>query len=214
MAASIAHEIKNPIGSIRLFVDALSRDFNNPLAQKNFKEVIPQEVENIDHMIRELLFLARPPSLIKVDLDLVEIVKLSVRLCAEGASVKNVTLETELPDCVVSMLADGEKLKQTLRNIILNAIDAVPSGNGRVVVRLEESATEVRMAVSDNGCGIPEDVASHLFHPFFTTKHTGTGLGLAIANKIVEDHGGVIEVNSKPGIGTTFSIRLPRQKAT
>jgi PAS domain S-box-containing protein len=212
MAANIAHEIKNPIGSIRLFVDALSRDFNNPLAQKNFKEVIPQEVENIDHMIRELLFLARPPSLIKVDLDLVEIVKLSVRLCAEGASVKNVTLETELPDCVVSMLADGEKLKQVLRNIILNAIDAVPSGNGRVVVRLEESATEVRMAVSDNGCGIPEDVASHLFHPFFTTKHTGTGLGLAIANRIVEDHGGVIEVNSKVGTGTTFTIKIPRQK--
>jgi PAS domain S-box-containing protein len=213
MAASIAHEIKNPIGSIRLFVDALSRDFSNPLAQKNFKEVIPQEVENIDCMVKELLFLARPPSLIKVNLDLVEIVKLSVRLCAEDASVKNVTLETELPDCVVSMLADGEKLKQALRNIILNAIDAVPSGNGRVVVRLEESSAEVRMAVSDNGCGIPEDVASRLFHPFFTTKHTGTGLGLAIANKIAEDHGGVIEVNSKAGIGTTFSIRLPRQKA-
>jgi PAS domain S-box-containing protein len=209
MAANIAHEIKNPIGSIRLFVDTLSRDFTNPVAQKNFMEVIPQEVENIDRMVKDLLFLARPARLNKVNLDLAEIVGLSVKLCNEGASAKTVSLEFDVPGCPANVLADGEKIKQALCNIILNAIDAVTSGEGRIVISLETSDNETRIIVRDNGPGISEELASRLFYPFFTTKHEGTGLGLAIANKIVQDHGGAIEVDSKEGVGTTFSIKLP-----
>jgi two-component system sensor histidine kinase AtoS len=210
MAASIAHEIKNPIGSIRLFVDALARDFSNPTAQKNFKEVIPQEVENIDRMVRDLLFLARPPSLKKVHLDLTEIIRITLQFCSEDAISKGITLNMDGLNGPVQVLADGEKLKQALRNIVLNAIEAVPSEKGEISVSLALEARTARVNVADNGPGIAQEDLLRLFHPFYTTKHGGTGLGLAIANRIVEDHEGSIEVTSNPGTGTTFSIILPR----
>ncbi len=214
MAASIAHEIKNPIGSIRLFVDALARDFSNPVAQKNFKEVIPQEVENIDRMVRDLLFLARPPSLTKVQLDLAEIIKVTLQFCSEDIASKNISLDANLPDGGVEVLADGEKLKQALRNIVLNAVEAVPAGTGNITVNLADEGRTASMAITDNGPGISEEDLPRLFHPFYTTKHGGTGLGLAIANRIVEDHGGSIEVTSRLNASTTFSIVLPKEGPT
>jgi PAS domain S-box-containing protein len=213
MAASIAHEIKNPIGSIRLFVDALARDFSNPVAQKNFKEVIPQEVENIDRMVRDLLFLARPPGLNKVRLDLAEIVRVTLRFCSEDAGSRGVAFNTNAMDGSVEVLADGEKLKQALRNIVLNAVEAVPPETGEISVSLAKDARTASVIVADNGPGIEQEDVLRLFHPFYTTKHGGTGLGLAIANRIVEDHGGSIQVASDLGKGTTFSIVLPREDA-
>jgi two-component system sensor histidine kinase HydH len=210
LAADIAHEIKNPIGSIRLFVDALARDFTDPVTQKNFKEVIPQEVENIDKMVRGLLFLARPSSLNRVDLDLSEIVRITCQFCNEDAVFKGTNLDMHLPERPVRILADGEKLKQALRNIILNAIEAVPSCDGRVIVFLLEEGNSVQIGVRDNGSEIPEDISARLFNPFFTTKSGGTGLGLAIASRIVEDHGGCIKVVSSAVKGTTFTIDLPK----
>lgn len=211
MAANIAHEIKNPIGSIRLFVDALARDFSDPVAQKNFKEVIPQEVEHVDRMVRELLFLARPPSLNKVEHDFAAVVRLTCKFCGEEAALKHVALDVELPDEPVLITADGERLKQALRNIVLNAIEAAPPDTGKVLVRVVEKKNEIETTIVDNGPGMEQNTVSRLFHPFFTTKHGGTGLGLAIANKIVEDHGGRISAKSDAAVGTEFTVALPKR---
>jgi signal transduction histidine kinase len=209
MAANIAHEIKNPIGSIRLFVDALARDFTNPVAQKNFVEVIPKEVESIDQMIKDLLFLARPPSLNRIALDIRDIAEVTHRFCEEDAVAKNINLQLENAKVPLRVLADGEKLKQALRNIILNAIEAVEPEKGKISTRLFLKDKVATIAISDNGPGIAEENNDRLFIPFFTTKHNGTGLGLAITNRIIEDHGGSILVQSKLGAGTEFIIKLP-----
>jgi len=205
LAANIAHEIKNPMGAIKLFVETLAEDFDNPVARKNFKEIIPQEVENVDRMIRELLLLARPSSLIKIEMDIIEIVRLTCRICEKTASAKGVKLETNFPVGPVEALVDSEKFKQAVHNIILNALEAVATPEGVVRVAIEKAGSRAFVKISDNGPGIPENERDRIFLPFVTTKGSGTGLGLAIANKIIEDHGAKIELFTSPE-GTCFSI--------
>lgn len=214
IAKRLAHELKNPLSPIRLSIETLrkaharSRDDFDALFDESTKTIL-QEVERLRHIVDEFSRFARVPAPTLREIDLREIVPQAVSLYASG----EVAVSTELPGHPVQAHVDADQITQVLHNLLQNASDAArkahPSGGGRVWVTLDEGLHEVRIRVEDNGEGIPDDQVDLIFEPYFTDKKGGTGLGLAITSRIVTEHGGRIDVESRPG-KTTFTATLPR----
>ncbi|OGC04209.1 hypothetical protein A2276_06350 [candidate division WOR-1 bacterium RIFOXYA12_FULL_43_27] len=208
VAAGMAHEIKNPLASIKGMTEIVVKAFekNDREALEDFKKVVPKELDRISNLIQNLLAYSKPTKPNKLPVDLNEIVENILKLFEMECMKGNITVKMEL-GTVSKKDLDPELMRQVFTNLILNAIQAMPDG-GQLCVGTNSDAGQLAVEVSDNGTGIPEDKIKNIFDPFFTTKEKGAGLGLAISYKIVREHGGTITVKSKPGEGTVFTVLL------
>ncbi|MDD5382486.1 MAG: ATP-binding protein, partial [Candidatus Margulisbacteria bacterium] len=213
MAAGMAHEIKNPLSSMKVLSQLLPKKIDDPEFKAKISEIIPREINRIDRIVESLLSFARATALNFERTNLNELIEETLKYFedqARAAEVKIVRNFGALPEIEV----DRSQISQVFSNLILNAIQAM-SGGGELKVatvpgkRLEDEVRQIKVQVSDTGHGIPEDTIKKLFDPFFTTKYGGTGLGLTITHSIVDGHKGYIDVDSEIGKGTTFTVTLP-----
>jgi two-component system sensor histidine kinase HydH len=209
MAAGIAHEVRNPLSSIRGFAKYFRKKFQPQSEEAGFAEMMVKEVDRLNRVVEGLLNFARPKKLNKASTDLREIVSHALKLIEPEASSKEIQIVNKVPGRAQRILADVDLLTQALMNLLINALEAMDRG-GQLTVELVQEPGQTILRVSDTGRGIPESEVSKIFDPFFTSKKDGTGLGLAIVHRIIEDHGGTIRVKSQPGKGTTFEILLPQ----
>ncbi|MBN1209116.1 MAG: GAF domain-containing protein [Myxococcaceae bacterium] len=217
MAAGLAHEIRNPLGAIKGAAQCLDPK-RMPGEDGEFLGVIVEEVNRLNGVVTAFLDYARPLKQSFGPTDLNEVVTRTMRLIQNDVP-KQIELAVQLDLTVARVDADAEQLKQVLINLVQNAVQAMGTAAGRITVgtmkhdrfgEFRGNMNEfVEVRISDTGPGIPLDQHQHIFVPFFTTKQKGTGLGLAICQRIVKNHGGSISVQSKPGEGCTFIVRLP-----
>lgn len=217
--ALVSHELRTPLSSIRGYVELLLEGAGGPLSeqQEKFLQVVGRNGERLLTLAEDLLFLARAEAgrlpLQKAPLDLRDVVAAAVENARPVAEEKGLELRTELAGAV-PVEADRERLGQVADNLVSNAVKFTPAG-GLVVVRAARHGRQALLEVVDSGIGIPAQELLHVFGRFYrTTAATdaaipGTGLGLAICRAIVDAHGGVVEVESEPGVGSTFRVRLP-----
>jgi len=210
--AGLAHEIRNPMGSIRGAVEVLRESLRPQGDDRRLMEIILRETDRLDGIITEFLEFSRPRNLARVETDLVGILE-EILLLLSHQSPTSVRIVREYGEPTVKASVDPGQIRQAVWNLCRNALEAMPQGGElRVLARPEQSgpgAGSVEIAVEDTGVGVTADQLPHLFEPFYTTKPSGTGLGLANVHRIVEDHGGEIRVESQPGIGTRFTIIFP-----
>jgi two-component system, NtrC family, sensor histidine kinase HydH len=208
LSASMAHEIRNPLGSIKGAVEILKDDYGEDEAKYEFIKILLKETDRLNRIVQEFLGFARPkqPELQQADMN--EAIESVLALTSQEARKSGVKVEKRLDPAIGSRSLDAGLLKQAFLNLVLNAIQAMPKGGVlSVESRIKDSFIEV--TISDTGTGIPDENRKKLFSPFFTTKKNGTGLGLAITYRIIENHRGSIDVVSGPGKGTTFTVRIP-----
>ncbi len=209
MAAGIAHEIRNPLSSIKGFAQYFRNKFPPDSEDRNYATVMADEVDRLNRVIQDLLNFARPqePNLKPVDLP--PLIRHALRLIRSDIRDKDIRVTEDIPaDTDFTIAGDNDMLTQVFLNLFLNAIDAMQNG-GRLRIALRKNQQDIEVQISDDGEGIPRENLSRIFDPFFTSKKGGTGLGLAIVYRIVESHRGEIKVNSEPGKGSTFVLRFP-----
>ncbi len=212
MSATFAHEIRNPLTSIKTFAQLFPEKYMDTDFREVFSKVVVDDIERIDGLIRDLMdFSSIGKALSYIDdVDVVSLIDeiLSYLEGKLGLENKKISVEKIYKDVKINILGDSEKLKQAFINIITNGCQAMGE-NGVLKVNITPKGREVDIAISDTGKGISQEEISRLFDPFYTTKPMGMGLGLAISKKIIEDHGGRIIVESKISKGTTFTVSLP-----
>jgi len=213
LAAGVAHEIKNPLGSISIHIQLIQKAMNNrekidtEIVRTNL-EVINEEVNRLNSIVVDFLFAVRPMDVKLEEKNLNEVVGdvldfVQFELEEQKIEVKR-TLEDEIPDIQL----DEKYVKQALLNLIKNAISAMPEG-GTITVTTRSNGENVFLDISDTGIGISEELMDKIFEPYFTTKDFGSGLGLTVVYKIMKEHMGEIGVKSREGEGTTFTLTFP-----
>lgn len=212
MSTGIAHEIRNPLTSVKLNIQKLLEKTTLDELDKAHLDISREGIAQIEKFIKELLDFARISDLNLDSFSLEQIMDGSIKMMADTLELKHITLETHYENNLPLVQVDADKLRQVFLNILHNACEAVNEG-GKIDVHLstvfEDSGSKVKVEIADNGAGIPEEEWSNIFEPFYTTKASGIGLGLAIALKIIEQHNGIIKVKSKQDLGTTFEILIP-----
>jgi signal transduction histidine kinase len=208
LAACVAHEIRNPLGSIQGAVEILGQDLPPEEPKAEFARIARQEVARLDKLTGEILQFSRPAPPRQIPIDWREIAESAVRLCADAARRQGVDIAGLADAPSVMIWVDPEQVKQVLINILINAIQAQPGG-GRIEIRGAVASGTFALSIRDDGPGIPPEQMDSLFEPFFTTKRTGTGLGLAISYQLVKNNGGEIRVESSEGRGACFHLNLP-----
>lgn len=218
LAAALAHEIKNPLTSLLTFSRRLTRAFEDSDFRQKFQTVVPRELERINGIVEGLLELARPARLTFKPVRVSTLLERAVELYGTRIETQRIQVQRDYARDLPVIWADQEALYQALVNLVTNALDAMPAGgvlvlrtgwsDGDTVTAGRAGGRRVAIEVEDSGVGIPPAVIDRVFNPFFSTKESGTGLGLALTHKIVEDHGGSIDVRSTPGTGTTFRLVL------
>jgi two-component system sensor histidine kinase HydH len=208
LAAGIAHEIRNPLSSIKGFATILANRFKDEDRNGKIAEVMVQEVERLNRVVTELLDFARPTELAKQPHDAEELIRHSLRLIESDALRQNVKIEWAIHPDGLELEVDPDRFAQVLLNLYLNSLQAMEDG-GTLRIEVSRQSDQAVLKVADSGKGIDPENLAHVFDPYFTTKPRGVGLGLANVHKLVEAHGGDIEVESTPGRGTCFTIRLP-----
>jgi PAS domain S-box-containing protein len=212
LTASLSHEIRNPLSSIKINLQLLSRRLDLDGYDQRRLEITVHEVSRLEGILRQLLDTARPLNINKAPVDLTALAQACVDLLEPEAVKKNVEIFQRHPGNLPFAHLDAGELEQAVINLLLNAIEAVPEGG---IVKVWTKATRARpdryveLGVRDNGPGIGPDLRPHLFTPFSTTKSNGTGLGLSNVKRIVEAHSGSVEVRSRKGRGATFVVKLP-----
>lgn len=208
IAAGVAHEIKNPLASIKGAVEILSDDSTSSAEKAEFREIFVREIRRIDNTIADFLNFARPKETRLVRLNLSDVLRNCIRQMETQTRRHRISIEGDIPDNIF-VLGDAEKIHQLTLNLMMNAFQASSPGTTISIVLRVMGAKMVRMILIDSGSGIDEDDLDKVFEPFYTTKTAGTGLGLAIVKSITENHHGTIEIRSRPGLGTTVNITLP-----
>lgn len=221
MAAGIAHEIRNPLGSIELFASLLKKDLKHDEEKRQLAERICAGVHNMDRIISNVLLFAKSPQPSRQKCDINQLLTEMIEFSPGLALPDNVRVVREFGAGEMIGNADGELLKPVFLNLIRNALQAMPKG-GELKVATRKSAESqtpgmvnpehrkfITVTVADTGVGIPGDQLPRIFNPFFTTKDRGTGLGLAIAHSIVKAHQGIIDVESAEGKGAVFTVKIP-----
>ena len=213
LGAVLAHEIRNPLASIKGTAEILKDDLRPGDRKYEFLEILVKESERLNRVVEDFLRMARPQRVIMRDCDLMEELGNVIALVSAEARKLDVRLELK-PARLPMVEGDPEKLRQAFLNIILNGLQATsPGGSVTITGSCEGGGDEgsgwIRLSFSDSGSGMSGETLERIFEPFFTGRAEGTGLGLAITRKIVEGHGGKIEVKSEPGKGTDFLVRLP-----
>lgn len=226
LAAGMAHEIKNPLVSIKTFAQLLLTRFQDPDFRDTFTDVVPQEVDRIDTIVSRLLDFARPKPVEFQPQNLQSIVNEVLALVENETYKGHIVTTTDLPEEAITIHGDEQQLHQVFLNLLLNAIESMKeagAGTLHVQARLalippgrpgpqspgRPEAECARVSITDTGCGIPHENLQDLFTPFYTTKSEGCGLGLAVVHGIVSEHGGEIDVSSVLNRGTTVTVTLP-----
>ena len=214
MAAVLAHEIRNPLGSIRGTAEILKDDYQPGDAKYEFIEIQIKETERLNRVVEDFLHMARPqqadmqPSAVQEELDTI------VTLVSNEARDRQVNLVLHPQPLPVIVKTDGEKLRQAFLNIVINALQATPQGGNVTISTTVSENGFCEISFHDTGPGIEADKLGKIFEPFYTTKPEGTGLGLAISKKIIESHNGKLLIESEPGRGTTVTVMLPIVETT
>ncbi len=202
---TLAHEVRNPLTNINLSVEQLKPELNSEEANI-YLDIIARNCGRIDSLISELLDLSRPVEISLQKAGLQDIVDSTLAAATDRISLKNIRLELAYPDQPAIVMADREKLKIALLNILINAVEAVPAQSGVITIAIRKEAQHYRVLINDNGGGIPEENISRIFEPYFTSKTNGFGLGLAATWNILQSHRAAIDVNSQLGEGTSFIL--------
>ena len=208
LSAGMAHEIRNPLGSIKGAAEILKDDYGPDDPKFEFLQILLKEADRLNGILQEFLSFARPkpPELQETDINAV--IESVLTLMAQPLRKAGITLQKTLDPAIGPRNLDAGLLQQALLNLVLNAVQAMPRGGTLTVASALRGGT-LEIEVADTGSGIPPENRKKLFSPFFTTKQDGTGLGLAITYRIIENHRGTIEMNSEPGRGARFTVRIP-----
>ncbi len=209
LAAGVAHEVRNPLSSIKGYATYFASLFEQDSDNKKAAEVMIAEVERLNRVISELLEISRPSDLKNRKTDILFLLNSSLRLVQQDAETSGIEVTTSIDKQIAPLTVDPDRITQALINLYINAVQSMPEG-GQLSVEAHDRKDGVEIIIADSGSGMPEEVQSKIFDPYFTTKNTGTGLGLAVVQKVVEAHGGTIEVTSREGEGTRFSMIIPR----
>ncbi|MCA1055024.1 PAS domain-containing protein [Rossellomorea aquimaris] len=205
LAAGIAHEIRNPLTSIKGFIQLLEE--NEHVAQ-NYLTVMSSEMDRINQIVGELLILSKPQMREFEPFDMRDVLDYIIKVMGHEALMNGINIHREQPETAMHVHGDRNQIIQVLINIVKNAIDAMTEGD--IMIESTVSDTHITISVVDQGEGIPPDRLKRLGEPFFTLKEKGMGLGLTISQKIVEDHKGRLHIESEVGKGTRVDVRLPR----
>jgi signal transduction histidine kinase len=208
LAAGMAHEIRNPMTSIKMLVQAAREGADGGLAPDDLA-VIESEVRRVERSMQTFLDYARPPKPSKVPTDLGSLAREALDLTRGRAAKQQVAVRFPGPPTRVLVDGDPDQLRQVLVNLVINGLDAMPGG-GELSVEVRAEGPEAMVRVADTGQGIAAGIRERLFQPFASTKDTGLGLGLVISRRIVEDHGGSIRGEDVSTGGARFTVRLPR----
>ncbi len=224
LSAGMAHEIKNPLVTVKTFAQLLPERYDDADFRATFTELVGHEIQRIDSIVNQLLHFSRPPKSRLRPVGLHDLVGATLRLVGQQLRQKGIESSLSLQAPHNDIMGDPSLLEQALVNILFNAVDAMERGGILTVssrlVAADWPAVDIRpdaarlpeqivLTIADTGPGIPPDRVQHVFDPFYTTKPQGTGLGLSIAHKIVQEHNGTIDVESMEGSGTAFHIALP-----
>jgi signal transduction histidine kinase len=216
LAASVAHEVRNPLNAIAMSVKRVRREFLATSAESEEERaelaellgVMEAETQRINRTVQQFLDFARPPRLNPQSIDLAGFVSALVESRRSLAESRGVSLEADVAQAGMA-IADSDQLRQAVDNVLRNALEATPSA-GTVTVRGHTGGGEHRIEVTDTGPGIDSDKLGRIFDLYYTTKADGTGVGLAVTQQIIAAHGGSIEVESRAGFGTRMTLRWPQ----
>ncbi len=210
MAAGVAHEVRNPLSSIKGLALLLKGKFSQKSNEHETAALLIQEVERMNRTISELLSFARPAPLELTEVDMHALLEQQVRLLVADAASDSIVFDLEVADDLLPVAADQDRIRQVLLNILLNSVQAMDSG-GTLTVRAWNNPDNktVVLTITDTGVGMGKETLNQVFFPYFTTKSRGTGIGLALSQKVIADHGGTIYLSSVPGQGTVVTVELP-----
>jgi PAS domain S-box-containing protein len=211
LAAGVAHEIRNPLTSMKGYTEFLQLDEKDP-ERLEFLNIILDEIERVNMIVEDFMVLAKPKMVELEEKDVIPVIKNVLSLLEFDARKKHVRLHLSCEAEIIQIECDENRLKQVFLNFIKNGIEAMPNG-GDLYVRTFIKDKNVQISIQDTGVGIPEDKLKKLGEPFFTTKKNGNGLGLMVSFKIIESHNGRVFIESEPNKGTTFNIFLPAKTA-
>lgn len=209
LAAGVAHEIRNPLSSIKGFATYFKEKLRGSPEDTRTADIMIQEVERLNRVVRQLLDLSRPMEMKKVPTSVGSLIEHTLKLTELQARKKGISIKTDIAPGTPDAVIDPDRIKQALLNLCLNALEAMKTGGTLTLSLRRQDERALMIGISDTGPGIPRKEMDRIFDPFYTTKTSGTGLGLAIVHRIIEAHGGEIRVTSDPGGGTTFTILLP-----
>ncbi|TKC19252.1 two-component system sensor histidine kinase NtrB [Robertmurraya kyonggiensis] len=210
LAAGIAHEIRNPLTTIKGFIQ-LMKPYLVEIEKEEYAKIALEEIERANTILYEFLNAAKPHVNAAKQVEVNRLVK-EIAILFEGeAHLKNISICTKLAPENPSLFLEEHQLKQVLVNLVKNAFEAVPATGGEIGLNTEVRNELVLIRIEDNGCGMSDETVRRIFTPFYTTKATGTGLGLSVCNDIIHQLGGEIEIKSQPGVGTDLLIYLPKQ---
>jgi two-component system sensor histidine kinase PilS (NtrC family) len=212
MAANIAHEIRNPLAALTGAIEVLAGPATPEEARDRLSQIVMRESERLNQIIKNFLEYARPAPLTLETVSLADTLEEVLVLLEHRAREGSLKIVREF-SAPASWRVDPQRFKQILWNLCLNAVEAMPDGGELRVGAAAAPGQTLEIWVSDTGSGIAPEDLSHVFEPFFSTKPEGTGLGLALVHRIVQEHGGEIDVRSTPGFGTTFTVVLPARHA-
>ncbi len=213
LAAGVAHEVRNPLSSLKGFAQFLRSRFTPGSREERYADIMIEEVERLDRVVQELLDFAKPVTPDRKPSGANEIVDEALALVSDDASFRRVEIVTKLGENLPAVFVDPLQIRQVLLNVLLNGFEAMPEG-GTLTIETragvgDDADSTVTVTVTDTGQGMSEDEVGKLYEPFYTTKQQGTGLGLTIVARVLEQNGGSISASSVPGSGSAFVLRLP-----
>ncbi|MFH0925615.1 MAG: ATP-binding protein [bacterium] len=214
LAAGMAHEIKNPLTGIKTFIEYLPSKHNDKEFINKFTRIVNPEIEKINTLVRQLLDFAKPKPIELKECDLPKLLDETLDLLFDIIMENKIEVIRNYTTSPI-IKADSMQIKQVFCNLIMNAVDAMKERENRklTVAIKQNNHLYIEISIEDTGSGISQENLEHLFDVFFSTKDMGTGLGLSIVHGIIEKHKGLIEVESKENVGTTFRIKLPKRGA-
>ncbi|WP_066048251.1 PAS domain S-box protein [Robertmurraya korlensis] len=211
LAAGVAHEIRNPLTSMKGYGEFLLEDETDP-QRREFIEIILDEISRVNTIVEDFMVLAKPKAVALEEKNIVTIIKNVFSLLEFEARKKQVKMSFEANEEIIQIECDEDRLKQVFLNFVKNGIEAMPNG-GELTVKVSVEDNQVQISIQDTGVGIPEDKLKKIGEPFYTTKKEGNGLGLMVSFKIIESHQGKVYIESEINKGTTFNIILPAKTA-
>lgn len=211
LAAALAHEIRNPLTTVKGFMELL-KPYLIEIGKEQYAQIAIDEINRANDLIYEFLNASKPGINKKTKIDLNKLIQ-EIKISFENqANIKNINLSVNLCPGEPAIYGDSNKIKQVLINLIKNALEACEeahAGEGMVCLTAKSNSRKIQIIIEDNGPGMTEETISSLFLPFYTTKEKGTGIGLSICRKIIEEHKGRIKVHSRLSQGSVFTIELP-----
>ncbi len=211
LARTLAHEIRNPLTNITLSLNQLEEEVSPTEDTQMYFDIIERCTKRIDKLIDQLLRSSQRQNIESSDCDLVAVIKDAIESAQDRAKLREIALITDFETDATPYFCDTEKIKLAISNLITNAIEAITTPSGQVIVGTYQDGNYFHVYVEDNGVGMTEEQKESLFDPFFTSKKNGLGLGLTSTQGIIVEHKGQIEVESEVGVGSTFTILLPKK---